>query len=40
MQPSQDGTDKRIFFILPYVKRTTDRIGSTVNNYNIRTVFK
>jgi len=31
---------KRTFFILPYIKGTTNRIGKILNKYNIQTVFK
>ncbi|XP_018309188.1 uncharacterized protein [Mycetomoellerius zeteki] len=32
--------DERILSILPFVKRTTDRIGRILNKHNIRTIFK
>jgi len=39
-QLSQDEMGKRTFFILPYIKGTTDRIGRILNKYNIPIVFK
>jgi len=38
MQTTQP--DERILSILPYVKRTTDRVGRILNKHNIRTIFK
>ena len=32
--------DEKILSILPYVKRTTDRINRILNEHNIRTIFK